>query len=37
VAVRSPTYALFLGTGVYTRLGFRQVCSLSLYAWEPPI
>jgi GNAT superfamily N-acetyltransferase len=26
-----------MGVGVYTRLGFRQVCSFSLYAWEPPI
>jgi hypothetical protein len=26
-----------MGAGVYTRLGFRQVCSFSLYAWEPPI
>jgi len=25
-----------LGTGVYARLGFQQVCSFSLYAWEPP-
>lgn len=24
-----------MGTGVYTRLGFRQVCSFALYAWEP--
>lgn len=24
-----------MGTGVYTRLGFRQVCSFSLYSWEP--
>ncbi|PWT71801.1 MAG: N-acetyltransferase [Chloroflexi bacterium] len=26
-----------MGAGVYTRLGFRQVCTFSLYAWEPPI
>jgi GNAT superfamily N-acetyltransferase len=25
------------GVGVYTRLGFHQVCSFSLYAWEPPL
>ena len=25
-----------MGAGVYARLGFRQVCSFSLYAWEPP-
>jgi hypothetical protein len=26
-----------MGAGVYARLSVRQVCSLSLYAWEPPI
>jgi GNAT superfamily N-acetyltransferase len=26
-----------MGAGIYTRLGFRQVCSFSLYAWEPSI
>lgn len=25
-----------MGTPLYTRLGFRQVCTFSLYAWEPP-
>jgi GNAT superfamily N-acetyltransferase len=25
-----------MGAGVYAQLGFRQVCSFSLYAWEPP-
>jgi GNAT superfamily N-acetyltransferase len=25
-----------MGVSVYARLGFRQVCSFSLYAWEPP-
>ena len=25
-----------MGIGVYSRLGFRQVCTFSLYAWEPP-
>ena len=24
-----------MGTSVYTRLGFRQVCAFALYAWEP--
>jgi GNAT superfamily N-acetyltransferase len=26
-----------MGVGVYARLGFRQVCSFSLYAWQPPV
>ena len=25
-----------MGAGIYARVGFRQVCSFSLYAWEPP-
>ena len=25
-----------MGVGMYTRLGFRQVCTFSLFAWEPP-
>jgi predicted acetyltransferase len=29
-------HASEMGVGTYTRLGFRQVCSFSLYAWEPP-
>lgn len=24
-----------MGVGVYARLGFRQVCTFALYAWEP--
>lgn len=30
-------HASEMGAGVYARLGFRQVCSFSLYAWEPPV
>jgi GNAT superfamily N-acetyltransferase len=29
-------HASAMGASVYARLGFRQVCSFALYAWEPP-
>jgi GNAT superfamily N-acetyltransferase len=30
-------HASAMGAGVYARLGFRQVCSFSLHAWDPAI
>lgn len=26
-----------MGIGVYTRLGFRPVCTFSVYSWEPKL